>query len=84
MCLAIPGRILEVTADDPLLRAGRIDFGGVVKEINLVYTPQARPGDYVLTHVGFAMAVIDEGEAQRIYATLRELAGVPAHAEAAT
>jgi hydrogenase expression/formation protein HypC len=84
MCLAIPGRILDVTGDDPLLRAGRIDFGGVVKEINLVYTPEARPGDYVLTHVGFAMAVIDEGEAQRIYATLRELAGLQAHAGAAT
>ena len=80
MCLAIPGRLLEVTDDDPLLRSGRIDFGGVVKEINLVYTPQARPGDYVLAHVGFAMAVIDEGEAQRMLATLREVAGVPADA----
>ena len=75
MCLAIPGRILSITGDDPLLRAGRVDFGGVVKEVNLVYTPEAQPEDYVLTHVGFAMAVIDEIEAQRIFAALREVAG---------
>jgi hydrogenase expression/formation protein HypC len=75
MCLAIPGRVLAVSSDDPLLRTGRIDFGGIVKEINLSYTPEARAGDYVLAHVGFAMAVIDEAEARRMLETLRELAG---------
>ena len=81
MCLAIPGRILSITGDDPLVRVGRIDFGGVVKEINLVYTPEAQPGEYVLTHVGFAMAVIDEAEAGRIFAALREVAGIAANVE---
>jgi hydrogenase expression/formation protein HypC len=74
MCLAIPGRVLTISGDDPLLRSGRIDFGGIIKEINLSYTPEARTGDYVLAHVGFAMAVIDEAEAQRVLETLRELA----------
>lgn len=83
MCLAVPGRILSVTGDDPLLRVGRIDFGGVVKEVNLAYTPEARPGEYVLTHVGFAMAVIDEIEARRIFDALCEVAGVSASAESA-
>lgn len=74
MCLAIPGRVVTVCGEDPLLRTGRIDFGGIVKEINLSYTPEAQAGDYVLAHVGFAMAVIDEAEAQRMLETLRELA----------
>lgn len=81
MCLAIPGRILSITGDDPLVRVGRIDFGGVVKEVNLVYTPEAQPGEYVLTHVGFAMAVIDEGEARRMFETLCEVAGLQEKAE---
>jgi hydrogenase expression/formation protein HypC len=83
MCLAIPGRILSIGGDDPLVRVGRIDFGGVIKEINLVYTPEANPGEYVLTHVGFALAVIDEGEARRIYETLCDLAGGAASGESA-
>ncbi len=74
MCLAIPGRILSISGDDPLLRTGRIDFGGVIKEINLVYTPEAEPGQYVLAHVGFAMAVIDEIEAQGVLDALNEVA----------
>ena len=83
MCLAIPGRILSIRGDDPLLRVGRIDFGGVVKEVNLIYTPEAQPGEYVLTHVGFAMAVIDESEAGRIFEALREVASIVAREEPA-
>jgi hydrogenase expression/formation protein HypC len=74
MCLAIPGRVLSVRGDDPLVRSARIDFGGVIKEISLAYTPEALPGQYVLAHVGFAMAVIDEAEAARMLETLNELA----------
>ena len=73
MCLAIPGRVLSVRGEDPLVRSARIDFGGVVKEISLAYTPEAQPGQYVLAHVGFAMAVIDEAEAARILGMLTEL-----------
>ena len=74
MCLAIPGRILSIQGEDALRRSGRIDFGGIVKEVSLVYTPQARTGQYVLVHVGFALSVIDECEAQRMLAMLREFA----------
>ncbi len=74
MCLAVPGRVLDINARDPLLPSARVDFGGVVKDISLAYTPQARPGDYVLAHVGFAMTVIDEAEAARTLQALREVA----------
>jgi hydrogenase expression/formation protein HypC len=73
MCLAVPGRVLSVSGDDVLTRVGRVDFGGVVKEINLAYAPEARIGDYVLVHVGFAITVIDEAEAARVFAHLREI-----------
>ncbi len=73
MCLAVPGRVLSLTGDDLLTRMGRVDFGGVVKEINLAYAPEARVGDYVLVHVGFAITVIDEAEAERVFDHLREI-----------
>lgn len=73
MCLAVPGRILSILGDDPLTRLGRVDFGGIVKEINLAFAPQARVGDHVLAHVGFAIAVIDEAEAARVFEHLREI-----------
>jgi len=71
MCLAVPGRIVSIDGDDPLLRSGRVDFAGVVKRVNLAYVPEARIGDYVLVHVGFALNVIDEGEAQQVFEYLR-------------
>jgi len=73
MCLAIPGLILSLSGEDPILRSGRVDFGGVVKEINLAYAPEARVGDYVLVHVGFAISVLDEAEAERIFTHLVEM-----------
>jgi hydrogenase expression/formation protein HypC len=66
MCLAIPGQVLEVKeTDDPLFRTGRVSFSGIIKEVQLACTPDARPGDYVLVHVGFAIAQMDEAEARR-------------------
>lgn len=73
MCLAVPGRILSTEGDDPLMRVGRVDFGGIVKQINLAYVPEATVGDYVLVHVGFAITVIDEAEADRVFEHLREI-----------
>jgi hydrogenase expression/formation protein HypC len=73
MCLAVPGRLLDLSGEDPLTRVGRVDFGGVVKEINLAFAPEARVGDHLLVHVGFAIAVIDEAEAGRVFAHLREI-----------
>lgn len=73
MCLAVPGRILSVAGDDPLARTGRVDFGGLVKEVGLAFTPEAAEGDHVLVHVGFAISVIDEAEAARVFELLREI-----------
>jgi hydrogenase expression/formation protein HypC len=75
MCLAVPGKIVSIEAElDPLLRRGKVDFAGVRKDVNLSLTPEARLGDYVLVHVGFALNTVDEDEAQRIWETLGELA----------
>jgi hydrogenase expression/formation protein HypC len=73
MCLAIPGKIVAITGEDPLLRMGKIDFGGVLKEVNLCYVPEAKLGDYVVVHVGFALNVLDEEEAQKVFEYLREM-----------
>ncbi len=73
MCLAIPGKITDITDSDPVTRRGIVDFEGLTKEVNLAFVPEAAPGDYVLVHVGFAIASIDPQEAARIFATLREL-----------
>ena len=69
MCLGIPGRIVETyTEHDSLM--GKVDFGGVFKRVCLAHTPQALPGQYVIVHVGFALDVIDEDEAQQIFTFL--------------
>jgi hydrogenase expression/formation protein HypC len=73
MCLAIPGKILNIEGADEFLRSARVDFGGVVKEVNLAYLPEARIGDYVLVHVGFAISIIDEAEARQVFEYLREM-----------
>ena len=73
MCLAVPGQVLSVEGDDPLARSARVDFSGVVRSVNLAFVPEARAGDYVLVHVGVALARIDEAEAARLLATLREI-----------
>jgi hydrogenase expression/formation protein HypC len=65
--------VLSTAGDDALTRVGRIDFGGVIKEVNLIYVPEAEAGDYVLVHVGFAIAVIDEQEAERVFELLRQI-----------
>jgi hydrogenase expression/formation protein HypC len=76
MCLAVPGQVLSITRHDPLMRTGRVSFGGIIKEINLAYTPDAGEGDYVLVHVGFAISRIDEAEAQRVFDLLNEMDGL--------
>lgn len=64
MCLAIPGKITAIRPEvDPLLRMASVSFNGIVKDINLSMTPEAKIGDYVLVHVGVAIGVIDEEEA---------------------
>lgn len=72
MCLAIPGKLIEITSDHGL-RTGRVNFGGIVKQVCLEYTPEVEPGDYVLVHVGFALSKVDEQEAAKTYKALEEL-----------
>jgi hydrogenase expression/formation protein HypC len=72
MCLAVPGRVLEIFQEGEL-RMAKVAFGGVARRVCLEYTPEAVPGDYVLVHVGFALSRIDEAEAERTFALLREL-----------
>jgi hydrogenase expression/formation protein HypC len=72
MCLAIPGRVEEITSDG-LIRIGRVNFGGVVKRVCLDYVPEIAVGDYAIVHVGFAISKIDEATAQETLATFRAM-----------
>jgi hydrogenase expression/formation protein HypC len=73
MCLAVPGKILSIAAGEPLMRTGNVSFGGVVKEINLAYVPEAKIGDYVIVHAGFALSIVDESEAKQVFEYLKEI-----------
>lgn len=72
MCLAVPGKIVAITGEGEL-RMGKVDFSGVQRQACLAYVPEARLGDYVLVHVGFAISCIDEEQARETLATLQEL-----------
>ena len=74
MCLAVPGKIVTLLVEEHLgLRRGKVNFGGICKEVCLDYTPEARIGDYVMVHVGFALSIVNEEEAHRVFDALREL-----------
>lgn len=77
MCLAVPGKILEIVGDDPLQRRGRVSFGGVVKEVILAFVPDAGVGDYVIVHVGVAISRLDEAEARRVLEFLEDTEEAP-------
>jgi hydrogenase expression/formation protein HypC len=72
MCLGVPGKVTETYREHDVLM-GKVDFGGVVKRVCLEHVPEVKPGEYVLVHVGFALSRIDEAEAARVFALLREL-----------
>jgi hydrogenase expression/formation protein HypC len=72
MCLAVPGRIVSIAEGDDLLRMGRVDFEGLVKEVSLATVPDAGIGDYVIVHVGFAISKLNEEEALKTLALIRE------------
>ena len=73
MCLAIPGRIVTIEGEDPLLRFGKVDFAGIQKRVSLSYVPEAQVGDYVLVHVGFAISTVDEAEAAQVFEYLKAM-----------
>ena len=72
MCLAIPGRVEEIFSDG-MIRVGRVNFGGVVKNVCLDYVPEVEVGDYTSVHVGFAISKIDEETAEQTLADFRAL-----------
>lgn len=73
MCLAVPGKLISIAGDDPLLKTGKVSFGGVVKEVSLAYVPEAQVGNYVIVHVGFAISIIDEDAAAQTLTDLEEM-----------
>jgi len=88
MCLAVPGKVVSVSGEDLAFRSGCVDFQGVRKTINLAFTPEVVPGNYVLVHVGFAISLIDEEAAasrfkylERIGALAEEGITLPVHGD---
>ncbi|MCB9832088.1 MAG: HypC/HybG/HupF family hydrogenase formation chaperone [Planctomycetes bacterium] len=73
MCLAIPGLLIAVRGDDPMERSGTVDFSGVRREVHLAFVPEVQCGDWVLVHVGMAIATIDESEALRLITELKKI-----------
>jgi hydrogenase expression/formation protein HypC len=73
MCLAVPGKVLSIEGAESILRIGKVQFGGIVKEVHLAYLPEAKVGDYVIVHVGFAISIVDEKEATRVFEYLKEM-----------
>jgi hydrogenase expression/formation protein HypC len=72
MCLAVPGRVVEVV-QEPEMLVGKVDFGGISRRVCLEHLPDVKPGEYVLVHVGFALARVDEAEARRQWQFLEEM-----------
>ena len=72
MCLAVPGRVVETYREHDVLM-GKVDFGGISRPVCLEHVPEVRTDEYVLVHVGFALARIDEDEARRVFDLLREM-----------
>lgn len=79
MCLGVPGRIIEVQ-ENGLMRMGRVDFGGITREVCLAYVPEAQVGDWVIVHVGFAISRLEEEEAMETLQLLGEVFGTEASA----
>lgn len=73
MCLAVPGKLISVDESSALMRSGRVNFGGIIKEVSLAYVPEAKVGDYVLVHVGFALSIVDEAEANQVFDYLKKM-----------
>lgn len=64
---------MSIDGTDSLTRMGKVDFGGIAREACLAYVPEAKVGDYVVVHVGFALSVVEEAEARKVFEYLREM-----------
>ncbi|HEY4491298.1 MAG TPA: HypC/HybG/HupF family hydrogenase formation chaperone [Acidobacteriota bacterium] len=77
MCLGVPGKVLEIQKNEILgILRGKVQFGGIVKEVDLTFTPEVCKGDYVVVHVGFAISRLNEEEAQEVFAYLQQIDGL--------
>jgi len=72
MCLAIPGKVLDISEENGV-RSGRVEFGGIVRSVCLDFVPEAQAGDYVVVHVGFAISRVDREEAERTFEALEAM-----------
>ena len=76
MCLAVPGRVLEIEEGDPAFRTASVDFCGIRKTVNLAFTPEVKVGDFILTHVGFALNRLEPEEADQRLGYLTEIGAI--------
>jgi hydrogenase expression/formation protein HypC len=79
MCLAVPGKLTDISNADPVMRTGHVSFGDISKEVNLACVPEAKIGDYLIVHVGFAISILDEEDAKRVLETLDQLDSAEDH-----
>ncbi len=73
MCLGVPGKIVQIDENQSALPMGRVNFGGILKDVCLAYVPEAQVGDYVVVHVGFAISRVDEAEAMEVFKFLAQM-----------
>lgn len=73
MCLGIPGKIIAMEGQDALERLAHVSFGGIIKKVSVALVPEAREGDYVIVHAGFALQILDQQEAQQVFTYLQEI-----------
>jgi hydrogenase expression/formation protein HypC len=73
MCLGVPGKIIRIDENPLGMTTGRVNFGGITKDVCLAYVPDAQVGNFVVVHVGFAIAIVDEAEAQAVFDYLKNM-----------
>jgi hydrogenase expression/formation protein HypC len=73
MCLAVPGKVINIRGEDRMNRMAKVDFSGIIKEVNVSFTPEVKEGDYVIVHTGFALSVLDKEEAEKTFRYLKEI-----------
>jgi len=71
MCLGVPGKVVRIETNPLGMTVGRVEFGGIARDVSLAYVPDVKVGDYVVVHVGFAISIIDEHAATEIFSFLK-------------
>lgn len=73
MCLGVPGKVIDIEPNPLGMTMGKVSFDGIIKSVCLAYVPEVQIGEYVIVHVGFAINIIDEQEAHKVFEYLREI-----------